>query len=242
MLGLYTPLLILQVLCIYHAYKNNVEQRWYWLIALFPLVGCLIYLYHNFYNRNTVQTLADGVKGVVNSNYRTEQLEKALRFNDNVTNKTNLADAYVKLKRYPEAIALYKECLKGFMAEDPDLRMKVLQAAFLDRDFESVISYGNELDGEKTFRNSEARISFAWTLHLKGKTQEAQKVFEDMNKTFTNYRHRLEYGKFLKETNQLELLKNILMDLSEEFNHMKGTERRSYRGIMQEARDLYTNQ
>jgi hypothetical protein len=242
MLGLYTPMLVLQVFCIYHAYKNNADQRWYWLILLFPLGGSLIYLYHNFANRNTVQTLAEGVKEVVNSNYRTEQLEKALRFNDNVTNKTNLADAYVNLGRYTEAISLYKECLSGFMAEDPELRMKVLQAAFLNRDFDSVMVYGKDLEGEKTFKNSEARISLAWALHYQSRTKEAQKVFEDMNKTFTNYRHRLEYGKFLKETNQLEQLKNILMDLSEEFNHMKGTERKSYRGIMQEARDLYSNQ
>jgi hypothetical protein len=242
MLGLYTPLLILQVFCIYHAYKNGVDQRWYWLILLFPLGGSLIYLYHNFANRSTVQTLAEGVKEVVNSNYRTEQLEKALRFNDNITNKTNLADAYVKLARYREALELYKDCLSGFMAEDPDLRMKALQTAFLNRDFESVISYGEDLDREKTFKNSEARISFAWALHYQSKTQEAQKVFEDMNKSFTNYRHRIEYGKFLKETNQLEQLKNILTDLSEEFNHMKGTERRTYRGVMQEARDLYSHQ
>src|SRR5688572_7886882 len=131
MLGLYTPLLILQAFCVYHAYKNNVEQRWYWLIIFFPLVGCLIYLYHNFYNQSTVQTISQGVKGVVNSNYRVEQLEKALRFNDNVANKVNLADAYAKLGRFEEAIELYTDCLSGFMAEDPELRMKVVHAAFM---------------------------------------------------------------------------------------------------------------
>jgi hypothetical protein len=242
MLGLYTPLLVLQAICIYHAYRNNAEQRWYWFIIFFPVVGCLIYLYHNFHSRNTVQTLAEGVKEVVNSNYRTEQLEKALRFNDNITNKTNLADAYVGLGRFHEAITLYKECLNGFMSEDPDLRMKVIQASFLNRDFEATIAYGKDLEGEKTFKNSEARIAYAWALHHQNKSEEAQRVFEDMNKTFTNYRHRLEYGKLLKETNQLELLKNLLSELSEEFNHMKGTERRGYRGIMQEAKDLYSNQ
>ena len=242
MYGLLTPLVILQVICLYHAYKSNAEQRWYWFIAFFPVVGCLIYIYHNFYNRNTVENLAEGVKGVVNSNYRIQQLEKAVRFNENITNKTNLADAYVNIGRYKEAVTLYKDCLNGFLSEDPDLRMKVLHTVFLDGDFETALTYGKDLEGEKTFKNSEARIAFAWALHHQKRTEEAQKVFEDMNKTFTNYRHRLEYGKFLKQTNQLELLKNILSDLTEEFNHMKGTERRSYRGIMQEAKDLYANQ
>jgi hypothetical protein len=61
-------------------------------------------MYHNFYNRNNINTIAEGVKEVVNSNYKIEQLEKALQFSDNITNKTNLADAYVGNNRYTDAI------------------------------------------------------------------------------------------------------------------------------------------
>ena len=242
MLGLYTPLLILQAFCVYHAYKNNVDQRWYWLIIFFPLIGCIIYLYQNFYNRNTVQTISQGVKEVVNSNYRVEQLEKALRFNDNLSNKVNLADAYVRLGRFEEAIKLYIDCLSGFMAEDPDLRMKVVHTAFLNKDYATSIAYGEMLANEKTFKNAESRIAYAWSLQLTGKKDEAQAVFQDMNKSFTNYVHRLEYGKFLKETNQLENLKELVADLGEEFNHMKGQERRMHRHIVQQIKDLMQNQ
>lgn len=242
MLGLYTPLLILQAFCVYHAYKNNSDYKWYWLIIFFPLVGCLIYLYHNFYNRNTVQTISQGVKEVVNSNYRIEQLEKAVRFNDNLSNKVNLADAYVNAGRFEDAIQLYNDCLSGFMAEDPDLLMKVLHASFLNKDYAAAINYGNALVNEKTFRNAEARIAYAWALHLTGKSDEAQSHFQDMNKSFTNYVHRLEYGKFLKETNQLELLKELITELDEEFHHMKGRERRMYRQVIHQVRDLAQRQ
>jgi hypothetical protein len=242
MLGLYTPLFILQAFCVYHAYKNNADQKWYWLILFFPLVGCIIYLYNNFYSRNTVQTISQGVKEVVNSNYRVEQLEKAVRFNDNLSNKVNLADAYAKLGRFEEAIKIYTDCLSGFMAEDPDLRMKVIHAAFMNKDYATSIAYGEMLVNEKTFKNAEARIAYAWSLHLTGKKDEAQSVFQDMNKSFTNYVHRLEYGKFLKETNQLESLKELVSDLGEEFNHMKGQERRLHRHVLQQIKDLTQNQ
>lgn len=242
MLGLYTPLLALQAFCVYHAYKNNADYKWYWLIIIFPLFGCLIYLYHNFYNRDTVKTISQGVKEVVNSNYRVEQLEKAVRFNDNLSNKVNLADAYVKLGRYNDAIRLYNDCLSGFMAEDPELRMKALHAAFLNKDYTTSISYGEMLANEKTFKNAEARIAYAWALHFTGNKEKAQAVFQDMNKSFTNYVHRLEYGKFLKETNQLENLKELIAELDGEFNHMKGQERRLHRHIFQQIRDLTQNQ
>ncbi len=82
MLGLYTPVFLLQAFCVYHAYRNNVEQRWYWLILFFPLFGCIIYLVQNFNSASTIKSLEENVKAVVISNYKIEQLEKALRFSD----------------------------------------------------------------------------------------------------------------------------------------------------------------
>ena len=43
MFRFYTPILILQVFCLYHAYKNKSENWWYFLILMFPLIGSLIY-------------------------------------------------------------------------------------------------------------------------------------------------------------------------------------------------------
>jgi hypothetical protein len=242
MLGLYTPLLLLQAFCVYHAYKNNAEQRWYWLIILFPLVGCVLYIYHHFYNQNNLRTLTQSVKEVVNSNHRIEQLEKTLDFADNVSNKTNLADAYASHGRYKDAIGLYRECLGGFMADDPVLRMKLLQAYFLDQDYDSTIAYGNDLKLEKSFKDSEGRMAYAWALHYKGQSEVAEGIFQDMDRSFTNYKNRLEYCKFLKDTNKVEALKTKLTELVEEFDHMEGSERRLYRDTIREIREMHAVQ
>lgn len=239
MLGYYyTPLLILQAFCVYHAYKNNAEQRWYWLIIFFPVIGCVIYLIQNFSGRGTVQNLTEGVKEVVNSNYKIEQLEKALRFADNITNRINLADAYVQNGRYQDALALYKECLQGFMADDPTLRMKVLHTHFMARDFAAAIEIGNSLVQEKMFKNSETRISYAWAFYHNGQAEQSRNVFSDMNKSFTNYLHRLEYCRFLLATKDHEELKTVLSELLDEIEHMKGTERRVHRDVIKQVREI----
>ena len=62
MLGLFTPILLLQAFCVYHAYRNNVEQRWYWLILFLPLFGCIIYLVQNFNSASTIKSLEENVK------------------------------------------------------------------------------------------------------------------------------------------------------------------------------------
>ncbi|HEY8937946.1 MAG TPA: hypothetical protein VIM65_22140 [Cyclobacteriaceae bacterium] len=122
LLEYYSPLLILQGFCLYHAYKNHAEQRWYWLIMFLPGIGCIIYLYQNFYSSRNIKNIEQGLKQVVNSNYKIEQLEKSLRFVDNYANKLNLADAYMDHGRFKEAVDLYQGCLNSFMADDIDLQ------------------------------------------------------------------------------------------------------------------------
>lgn len=239
MLGLYTPVLLLQAFCVYHAYRNNAEQRWYWLIIFFPLVGCIIYLVDNFYNRKNIQTIAKGVQEVINTNYRLEQLEKAMRFNNSLANKTNLADAYVQYARYPEAIELYTDCLAGFMSDDPTLRIKLLQTHFLNRDYDSTIAVGETLASEKSFEKAEEKVSYAWALHYTGRTDRAGEVFDAMDKSFTNYHQRLEYCKFLQQTSKPEVLKEKLSELFGEIEHMQRSERRLKRDVIREIKDLY---
>lgn len=242
MFGFYTPVLILQAFCLFHAYRNNSEQRWYWLIIFIPVIGCALYLYHHFYSRSSLQNISEGVKGIVNTNHKLEQFEKAYRFSNNLTNRINLADAFVSCGRYGEAIALYQESLVGFMAEDPALRMKILSAHFFNGDYDTAIAYGRELESEKTFRDADEHIGYAWALHRAGRTDDARSRFESMDRSFTNYKHRIAYCKFLQETNRLEDLKAKLLELSDEIEHMKGPERSLRRDVIRDIKALYSAQ
>lgn len=240
MIGFYTPILILQAFCLYHAYRNNSMQSWFWLILLLPGIGCAIYLYHHFFNRSNIETLAEGVKTVVNSNYKLEQLERAHRQSDNITTKTNLAGAYVAYGRFDEAISLYKECLTGFMADDPTLQMSLLQAYFLKRDYAAAIDIGKNLQLQKEFRKSNERVSFAWSLYSSGAIADAEREFQDMDKTAANHWHRMEYAKFLVLNNQQDAAREKLTALLEEFDLMRGAERRINSATIREVRELYS--
>jgi hypothetical protein len=240
MIGYYTPVLILQAFCLYHAYRNNSMQSWFWLILLLPGIGCAIYLYHHFYNRSNMESLAEGVKTVVNSNYKLEQFEKAHRLSDNITTKTNLAGAYATYGRFDDAIQLYKECLAGFMADDPTLQMKLLQTYFLKKDYNEAIALGRNLQHQKEFRKSTERVSFAWSLYNSGAAAEAEKEFRDMDNTSANHWHRMEYSKFLVLNNQYDAAREMLRTLLEEFELMRGGERRVNSATIREVRELYS--
>lgn len=241
MFRFYTPLLILQAVTLYLAYRNNAEQRWYWLIIFFPGLGSLLYLFDQYYNRKNISSLTEAVKEVVNSNHKTEQLEKALRFSDNTKNKLNLAAAYMEIGRYTDAARLYESTLIGFMEDDPGVRMKLLEAHFMAKSYEQAIALGEILESEKTFKNAEARISYAWALHHHGKPEVAEKVFHDMNKPFSNFKHRVAYGAFLSATSRKDEAKGLLEGIFEEFEHMSGPERKLHRDLNRDARNLYNS-
>ena len=237
--GYYTPVLILQAFCLYHAYKNSHEQKWFWIILFFPVIGGLIYLYHHFYSRRAVSDLTENLKGVFNSNYNIDKLEKEYRFNNSFANRVNLADAYVTVGRYADAVPLYQDCLKGFKADDPALLKKLLHVHFLNQDFEDAVQYGEKLGNEKSFKHAEERIAYAWALHYVSKDDKAKAVFEDMDKPYTNYPHRLEYGKFLREVSEHDKAKKVLTELYTEFEHMTKLERKQYADIPRKVKEIY---
>jgi hypothetical protein len=125
------------------------------------------------------------------------------------------------------------------MGDDPSLKMKLLQAHFMSSNYEAVVEHGNSLKLEKTFINSEQRVVFAWALHQTGQSGLAEITFADMDKSFSNYYHRLEFCKFLIQTKKVELAKEKLTDLMQEFDHVKGPERRLNRNTFHEIKELY---
>ena len=239
MYQLYIPILLLQIFCLFHAHKNNSEQKWYWLIIFFPLGGSLIYFYTYFHNRTTIKAITENVKGIVITDYRVEQLEEEMRFSDSIKTKTALADEYVRIGRYKDAIDLYTDCAQGFMADDTSLLLKLTQTHFLHTNYEATVKYGEQLVREKTFKNANERASYAWALQYTGRTEEAEAIFKDMDNSFANYTPRMEYCKFLVAINRPEESKSKLTDLLAEFEQMKSPERKLQKNIFAEIRGLY---
>ena len=238
MFGLFYPLIALQAFCLYHAYKTRTDQKWYWLIIFFPFIGCLLYLYDAFYSRRTVNDLAEGLKHVVNSNYKIERLEKEVKFSNSTKNKTDLADAYAENGRHGDAVALYEECLQGYMADDETLKAKLIHALFMDQKYDRCIQLGKELKDSKAFKNSFERISLAKALHHVGSTDEAIKHFDEMDRPFTNYEHRHAYCQFLINTGRSGEGNSKLDELMGEIDLMKGVERRTHRDIIRQIKYL----
>jgi hypothetical protein len=239
MYGYFYLLFALQAFCIYHAYKSRQDQKWYWMIMLFPYVGCLLYLYDAFYSRRTVAHIAEGLKQVVNSNYYVDQLEAAVKFNASTKSRTDLADAYIGAGRNGEAVAIYEECLSGYMADDVPLKMKLLHAYYQNEQFEDCIKTGGQLGGDKEFANANERISLARAYDKVGQIESAAREFEAMDRPFTNFEHRYAYAQHLMSYEGKEAAKVKLTEMRSEIEMMKGLERSTHREAITRINELF---
>ncbi len=238
MFRLFTPIILLQCFCVYHAYKNNKDRIWYFIIILLPIVGCLIYIFDNFNSPDNIGDIAENFKSAVNTNHRVKKLEKAIQFSDNIINKTALADEYVKLKRYAEAIDLYESCLEGYNADDEEILLKLLKAEYHNENYQRAVEYGQRLQGKHLFKSAEEEQYLALALYNNGDVHQAFTTFQRIDVPFGNYDQRLTYYGLLVE-NDSDKAKEKLKEILDEFNHMDGLERRNNEATFGKLKKLY---
>lgn len=234
--GYYTPVLILQGFCLFHSYKNNTHQKYYWLIIFVPLVGSLIYLYLNFYRKSMIEDVSDGLKGVINSNYHVEKLERETKFTDTMSNKKQLAKQYLNKGRVVEAIDLLKSCLVGIHADDQEINKMLIQAYFVQKDYENCIKAGENVKNDYTFSNAEEKALLAWSYFFMGDAEKAETIFKSQDGLFSNYFQRLEYAKYLHHNQRTPDALNKLDKMIDEIDHMDNYERKLKSAILKEIK------
>jgi hypothetical protein len=235
--GFYYAILLIQGFCLFHAYKNQTQQKWFYLIIFLPGIGSLIYLYENFYNRNNLENIGEGLKSTIFSNYALEKLEKEAKVSGTVTNKMLLADAYFGNGRNTDAIKWYESCLNKIGANSPDLLRKLLKSYFVTKNYDKVVQLGRELGNDKQFKASEEKICFAWALYFTDNIAEAEEKFKEMDASFSNFRHRLEFSKFLVTNTRTSEAKQKLKKIMEEYEAMGSYEQSLKRNELRDVKN-----
>ena len=96
--------------------------------------------------------IKEDIKGIVNSNYEVEKLEKQLKITDSDLNKTLLAGKYQELGRYEEAISLYESCIHDGLGTQTHILIALINACYQNGDYKAAVKYAEKLKIIKNFR------------------------------------------------------------------------------------------
>lgn len=230
----YSIILVLQGFCLYHAYRNNNFQKWYFILIFVPLIGSIIYLYDNFYSKRNVESISEGLKKIVNSNYEIDNLERELKIAETYKNKLNLSDAYFKVGRYVESNNLLNSCKNKLHGDDPDLLRRLIKTNYNLNNYEAVIQFANEVKNDKTFQYSEEKVMFAEAYVKLNNHEKAISIFEEMNSTYSNYTARNIYLKYLLSLNKIDQAKNLALELKKEISLLDRNDKRFNKEVINE--------
>jgi hypothetical protein len=192
----------------FHALKSGRDQKWLWIILMFPVVGCIAYYFFEvFPNSRDERKLRQGIRDIaksLNPDKALHQRTEAVSINDSIDNRTALADECLNKGMFDDAVRLYDSCLSGPYANDPALIFSLARAHFYNENFTQAKTLLEKLSlSQPKFRPNDVRLLLARTLGVAGETDAAIRLFEELKTTYVGFEARYYYGLLLKRLNKI---------------------------------------
>jgi len=232
---MYYLLIVVQVYCLYHVYKNNKPFYWYFLIFFIPAIGSLIYIVTQMFNKSDAEKIQEEITTVLNPTKKIKDLEKKLEFVDTYTNRIELADAYFINKDIPNAIINYKKTLEDTVQDDLYARQNLILCYFQLKDYAGVIEQAERIKEKSEFKGSKQQFCYGLALNALGRTDEAEAQLIQIDRPYSNYAERLALAKFYLENNRTSEGKELLEEIATESKRLTKPNRKLYGATIAEV-------
>lgn len=234
----YYLIIALQAYCLYHLYTNRNAYYWWFVILFLGPLGCAIYLITQVYNKHDAEKITDNLVHVINPTKKVRDLEKRLEFSESYQNRIDLADAYLEIKDYNNAITHYLEALEDQTQNDFYATKQLIEAYFNTENYDKVLFYAEKIKNHPEYKKSRTQFLYGLALEGVGKIEEAETNLRQIDVRYSLYEERLILAKFLLSIKKTEDAKEILNEISTESSHMTKTNKRIYRATIIEVEKL----
>ena len=234
----YYLIVALQGFCIYHAFKNNKPYYWYFIIFFVPVLGAIIYILTQVFNKNDADKIQSELTSIINPTKKIKDLEKRLEFSDTYTNRIELAEAYMQNKDMPNAVASFKKTLEDTVQDDTYTRHQLVLCYFKLKNYTAVVEHAKVIINKPEFEGSRQQFCYGLALKELGKLEKAEVQLKQIDRPYSNYDERLELAKFYIENSRASEGKALLGEISNEAQYMTKPNRRIYRSTIVEVERL----
>ena len=214
--------LLIQFCFAYHALKTGRPYWWIFVIMGFPIMGCVIYYFVEVFPRTRESAKAErAINKAVSNLARAIDPEKELRqriaeaeLNPSIDNKIALARECVTSNMPGDAVKLYRGCLEGAFAKDPNIRFGLLEAELAAAEFAGAKVSAEALLRENAgFKDGDVRLLLARASEGLGDVNAAEGAYADALKVFRGEEARYRYAAMLKSLGQAERANVLFREL-----------------------------
>jgi hypothetical protein len=211
-------MLAVQIAFAVHAMRRGYPLFWVFIIVFVPLIGCLLYIIMVLIPEATQSRAArQGVKALRKAMDPGKELrlkQQALEAADTVSNRTALAQEYLKQGMLNEAIALYEGALTGMYRTDPDLLLGLSNALVGAGQFDRAKAALDTLfQANPEFDNADARLLRARVLAELDATGDALDAYAALLQSAPSAEVKCRYGLLLKRSGKTSLAAALFQEI-----------------------------
>lgn len=233
----YILVLGLQGFCIYHAIKNRKEYYWFFVIMFLPVIGGLVYLFTQVFQKKDIHSVQNELVKVINPTKKVNDLRQQVAFSDTFQNRVNLADALYEIGDYSSGITELETALNGTYNDVATLKKLIEGYSQLD-DHEKVVFYAEMIKDRPDFQKSRSQFLYGLSLKEQGQFDLAEKHLRPIDQRYSNYRERFVLAQFLIDRDKKEEAKELLAEIISESEHMSKPNRHQYRQVIYDVKEL----
>jgi hypothetical protein len=224
----------LDVVCIIHIMRSGAERFWIYVIVFLPGVGPIAYFVAEIVPRlldtRTSRSFARNARNTLDKGRGLRHRLAALDMADTTENRRLLAEEYVALGRYDEAIPLYESTLTGFHADDPTLLLGYARACYGHNQPQKALDALDHLkSADPDFESADGHLLYAKCLEGVGRLGEAIEEYTALATYGTGEEARCRLAMLLQQRGDIDgartLFAEILARAKRATRHYRSTER-----------------
>lgn len=215
--------LILQIACIVHCVKTGRNLLWIWVL-LVPVVGIVAYgiveLLPELTGSRVTRRAVRGVSKALDPQRDLRQAADAARFTGDVASQQRYAAELLRQGRAAEAIAAYRQALKGLYEHDPNLLLGLAQAQFAAAaPADARATLDTLIARNPDFKSPDGHLLYARALEGEGNTGKALEEYAAVAAYYAGAEAKLRYAQLLRAAGRNDAARQVLGELLEHARH-----------------------
>jgi len=240
---LFIASLVAQIFCGYHVVKTGQDKYWLFLILMAPGLGCLIYavavMLPSMSNSHQGKQTMRSIQQKIDPTRNIRALQDELTLRDTPQLRESLADEYMTLEQFDEAIEQYQKALTGPNIGNPDTLLKLANAYFDHGNYNQCLqTLAALLEHNPSYISQEGHLLQARALHLKGDFAAAEKSYKQVIDYYSGPQAHLHYANMLYEQQRYKDAKAQLDEILSYARIAPPHYRRFHKACLAEAKKL----
>ena len=194
--------IVLQFICLVHMVRTGRPTWWAWILIGGSFLGVAVYavtqILPDLNNDPRARGAARGLAKKINPHRDLRRLRDELARADTVKNRLQLGAEFMALGEAGEAEGVFRECLKGMHATDPDILLDLARAQFAQDKFaDAHATLSTLISSNPDFKSPDGHLLYARTLDLLDRPQEALAEYDVLDESYPGEEARVRKAELL---------------------------------------------